>query len=214
MCKYVGLGINFVNGLGKILHQSLYTIMTHLISPKITNRQRDFIIGTILGGSSIVRPPKGKNCYLSMRSRNLNWLRYKATELENLASEAPVTSEKTNRWHSMCYPIFNEFRDMFYEAEERKLTIEQLNPLRDIALSVWYLDCGKNIRGKTVMNTHVWGESGTQAIQEYFGCLGYNSEIFKERNNLRIRLNPDSSEEFMRLISGHFPAFLQTTSNQ
>ena len=35
------------------------------------------LIGTILGGSSLAKPPRGKNYYLSMRSQNKQWLQYK-----------------------------------------------------------------------------------------------------------------------------------------
>lgn len=179
--------------------------MTHIISPKITQRQRNFIIGTILGGSSIVKPGKGVNSYLSMRSKDINWLRYKATELKDLASRDPITIEKTNRWHSICYPLFNEFRDMFYDGDDRILHMDHLNMLQDVAIMVWYTDCGKLHKKHVILNTQVWGEKGSNTICEYFSYLGYKSEPMKERNNYRVKLDEESSKKFMSMISPHVP---------
>ena len=179
--------------------------MTHIISPKVTSRQRDFIIGTILGGSSVVKPSKGKNCYLSMRSRNFDWLRFKATELSSLASGSPITKEKTNRWHSMCYPCFNEFRDIFYAKGKRRLDIENLSLLRDVTLAIWYGDCGHFKKETVVMNTHIWGKKGTATVKEYFGYLGYAPVVFRERGSLRVQLDKKASQDFLRIISPHMP---------
>jgi len=189
--------------------------MTHIISPKVNNRQKDFIIGTILGGSSIVKPSKGKNCYLSMRSKNIEWLRFKATELVHLASNAPITKEKTNRWHSICYPIFNEFREMFYDNRgRRRLHLDNLSLLRDMALAVWFGDCGTFSRGHAIINTHIWKKKGTETIHEYFTCLSFDSSIIKQRNNYRIKLDQHSSESLWRLIGPHMPTFMPFASHQ
>jgi sugar O-acyltransferase (sialic acid O-acetyltransferase NeuD family) len=98
-----------------------------MINPKIIPSQRFLIIGTILGGSSIIKPQKGKNCYLSMRDKDLTWLKFKADQLKDLTSQSPLTIEKTNRWHSVCYPIFNEFYKMFYDGKDRIIKIDNLN---------------------------------------------------------------------------------------
>lgn len=183
--------------------------MTHFINPKITIRQRNFIIGTILGGSSIVKPSKGKNCYLSMRSKDFEWLKFKALELQNLASYEPITIEKTNRWHSICYPLFNEFHQMFYdETNERKLTAEVLDLLQDVAMAIWFVDCGKYEDGQITLNTHIWGEQGSNEIVEYFSRLECQAEVFRERNNYRLRLDKDSSIDFLKIIVPHLPKFV------
>ncbi|MHA2427213.1 MAG: hypothetical protein ACXADB_04210 [Candidatus Hermodarchaeia archaeon] len=177
--------------------------MTHRISPKLSNRQRDFITGTVLGGSSIVKPSKGKNCYLSMRSKDFEWLRFKATELMSLASDTPITREKTNRWHSICYPVFNEFRELFYHNNRRCLTSERLDSLRihDRAWAIWYGDCGILLKNRVILNTHIWGESGTKVIHEYFDSMDYQPEIIRQRSNFRIKLGEEGSLRFWKLVA-------------
>jgi hypothetical protein len=174
----------------------------------LTPRQKQVICGTILGGSSIIRPKKGRNCYLSMRCKNPEWLEHKARELQTLASFAPFTREKTFRWHSMCYPVFEEYKNEFYKEQNRFLSLESLNPLQDIGLGVWYGDAGRIKQNKIIMNTHVWGEKGSEVIVEYFSLLGYTPELFCERNCYRVRLDEKSSRHFFSLISHHLPDFL------
>lgn len=175
--------------------------MTHIINPKITPRQRSVVIGTILGGSSIVKPQKGKNCYLSMRNKDLDWLKFKAKELSNLATKEPITSEKTYRWHSICYPLFNEFEEMFYKNKERNLKIETLNLLQDHSIAVWYKDCGVINKNQMVLNTHIWGKDGTEKILEYVESLDWKGQIFTERKNYRIKLDEETSQEILKMYN-------------
>ena len=118
--------------------------MTYFVSPPVSDWQKQIIIGTVLGGSSIVKPAKGRNCYLFMRSKNKDWLIYKTTELEGFSSQRPFNLEgNTLRWHSNCYPIFNEFYELFYKNGKKIVTMNILDRLRDIGLAIWYGDAGK-----------------------------------------------------------------------
>ena len=170
---------------------------------EITLRQEQIIRGTILGGSSIVQPQKGINCYLSMRSKCNLWLEYKARELQILASCTPFTEEKTYRWHSLCYPVFKKFHDEFYKDGKRTLKLSSLDSFHDIGLAIWFRDCGKVKSNKVIINTHIWGKEGTEIIKEYFDIIGYKTKIFYERNCLRVKLDVASSTSFMCLVSPH-----------
>jgi hypothetical protein len=179
--------------------------MTHIINPKITQNQKFLIIGTILGGSSIIKPQKGKNCYLSMRDKDLDWLKFKADQLKDLTSQSPLTIEKTNRWHSVCYPLFNDFYNMFYDGKNRKLKMEDLNLLHDSSIAIWFGDAGKCKKEKVFLNTNIWGKKGTELISEYFTNLDWENNIVLERKNFRIILSEDSSEEFLKLCDPYLP---------
>lgn len=179
--------------------------MTHMINPKITPVQKFLITGTILGGSSIIKPQKGKNCYLSMRDKDLSWLKFKADQLKELTSQSPMTIEKTNRWHSVCYPVFNEFREMFYKNDKRKLDPESLNLLHDSSIAIWFGDAGKCRSGRAVFNTNIWGKEGTEAIAEYFETIDLKCEVFMERKNYRVRLDAASTEDMLKMCAPYLP---------
>lgn len=175
-------------------------------NPPITERQKQILRGTILGGSSLVNPSRGT--YLSMRTKNRVWLEYKARELKNLTTPKPFTIEKTYRWHSQCYPMFTNFKKEFYHKGRRRLLLSSIDPLQDIGLGVWFLDAGKIIKNCVVLNTNIWGKRGSLVAAEYFGYIQYAAETYKERNCWRVRLDESSSRNFMILISRQFPEFL------
>ena len=175
----------------------------------ITKRQEQIIHATILGGSSLVYSNKSINPYLSMRSKNNNWLQFKSNELKNIISPSPFTLEKTNRWHSKSISALNDMYDSFYDQNKnRKLNKKILDLLTDFAFSIWYGDAGSFKNGKIILNTNVWGENGTQIIESYFKDIGYECSVFLSRECYRVRLDKDSSKEFFSLASPHFPPFL------
>lgn len=183
--------------------------MTYFSSPKLTQWQSQIITGTVIGGSCIVRPKNGRNCYLFMRSGNHNWLSYKAAELANFASQQPFTEEKgVLRWHSSCYPVFNKFHDMFYIDGKKHITMEILNPLRDIGLSIWFGDNGKIKNGRVWLNTHKFGLESTKVIVEFFNLCGIPAEIVQVRNKLRVVLTEKGTKSFLYTIAHRLPDFM------
>jgi len=196
-----------VNFFTRLLHNCV----TYYIGPKITDWQHQIILGTILGGSSIVKPKGGRNSYLSMRGKDAYWLEYKSQELKNLASPTPFLIENENkyfRWHSLCYPEFNTYHELFYRDGKKKVDIETLNELRDIALAVWYLDNGKLDRGRVVFNTNVFKEDGTSLIARYFNEIGINTHAVIKSNSFRVVIESGSIERFFKVISQRVPHFM------
>ena len=180
-------------------------------TPIISTRQKQVIIGTILGGSSVVKPKNGKNCYLSMRDKHGTWLEWKAFQLDSLSSYTPFTVEKTNRWHSFCLPEFNELRDKFYTSQKRLLKLKELELLWDSALATWYGDCGKIKDNCVILNTNIWGEKGTKVFVKYFSLIDYYAEMFQERGHYRVKLDEISSFKFIKLIAPVLPNFMKAT---
>ncbi len=185
--------------------------MTYYISPEITPWQRQIILGTVLGGSSIVRPQGGRNSYLSMRGKDAYWLEYKSHELKSLASPTPFLIENANkyfRWHSLCYPIFNDFHSLFYQDGKKKVEMSTLNELRDIGLAVWFLDNGRIERNCVILTTTGFGLDGTNLICQYFNEIGVESKIKKKGTSDRVVMNQKGSEKFLKTIAGQVPEFM------
>lgn len=182
--------------------------MTYYINPKVNTIEKDIVKGTVLGGSTIVKPTGGKNCYLSMRCKDGSWLDYKAYELRGLSSQEPVTIEKTNRWHSLCYPIFNEIRKSFWDGKERKIQDEMFPTLSFLSHMVWFGDVGTYKNGIVTFNTHIWGEEGTNQILNHFKTITYAAEIFMERKKFRVKFDTESSYRFIKSISPLMPRFM------
>lgn len=181
--------------------------MLHLIQP--TAQQEQVIMGTILGGSSIIKPKKGKYAYLAMRDKNSKWLEHKSEHLKSLTSLEPFTIEKTNRWHSFCLPFFDKMQDKFYKNGKRFLKMETLDSFWDIGLAIWFGDSAKKINKGIILNTHIWGLKGTKTIKEYLElALIGESEIIKDRNCYRLKLPKTTSLKILKLIEHHLPSHL------
>ena len=180
----------------------------HEINPVITDVQKKIIIGSILGGASIVSPEDCVNSYLSFRCKDSEWFNFKAIELKSLASKKSTITDATNRWHSKCYPIFNEHKSSFFYKGKRRLTLDNLERLWDLSLGVWFVDSGYYKKEQVVFNTNIWGKKGTEVIKKYFNLLDYDVEIFLEKKKFRIRFDPKSSLNFLQLIVPTLPLFI------
>jgi len=188
--------------------------MTHLFNPKLSNRQSNIIKGAILGGSSLVRPKKGKNIYLSMRSKDLEWLQWKASELESLSTKGNITNDGTYRWHSMCYPIFSELRTTFYDKDDkRRLLSETLDMLQDVAISVWFADAAKVKNKKIILNTHIWGEEGSKKIVKYFKAIDIEANLKITSRGTKINFEIENAYKIYNLVTSQLPPFKHKAFN-
>jgi hypothetical protein len=170
----------------------------------ITKQEYQMILGTIMGGSSIVLPKNGNHCYLSMRDNNIQWLNFKASQLSNFSSEKSILKETTNRWHSKSNVIFDKFKKNFYTNNQRLLHIDNLN-FWDFGLAIWFGDAGKLQNGNVILNTHIWGDKGSNIIAKYFNLCQWNAHVFKDRKYYRVCLSRESSIHFINLIAPHLP---------
>ena len=178
----------------------------------LSDRAKMIITGTILGGSSLVNL---HSCpYLSMRSTDLAWLDFKNAELQQISSNSLLKDGNTYRWHSISHPCLMPFADGLYEGKTRKLELRFLERIWDVTLAVWFADCGQINKDEVILNTHIWGEEGSQIIQQYFGLACYDAILFKERNNFRVRLTKESSENFLRLVKPHLAPFFSGLHNR
>lgn len=180
--------------------------MTYYIVPKISDWQRQIITGTVLGGSSIIRPKNGNNCYLSMRSKNKKWLQCKAQELEQFVPPNPIYLENNKyfRWHFACSPLFNEFYELFYKDGKKHVKIEILDSLKAIGLMVWFIDAGMIKDNKALISVKTFAKEDIKTINKYFSLLGMTSKVVKTK----IELDEKSTNKFLYIIGDLIPRFL------
>jgi len=185
--------------------------MTYQCGPNLKDIQRQVIYGTILGGSSIIRPARGKNCYLAMRDNNSLWLSYKIEMLEDFFKMDQNTIRKdknTYRCYSVAYPVFNKIYDVFYQEENKIVTKEILETLSDEAWMIWFVDAGRKSKKKVYLRTHKFGKEGTQIIVDYFNSLECSCELHQCRGRYEVVFDNKGSYEFLSIIAHKIPNFL------
>ena len=174
--------------------------------------QHQILIGTILGGSSLVKPPKGKNYYISMRGKNEQWLKFKMESMPNYFKSATIHKYgNTFRCNSSCSETLTKIKDILYDGNKRKVTMEVLDSLRDIALAVWFLDGGsKTGRGKknAYINTTKFGEDGTKIVMKYFDEIEMPCNVNRDGKRLKVLFGVDSTISLFKTIAYQFPVFM------
>lgn len=174
--------------------------------------EQQILIGTVLGGSSLVRPPKGKNYYLSMRSKDELWLRYKMAEMPNFfKSDSLHRYGSTFRCNSSCCEKLTEIHEQIYNNSKRSVSMKVLDTLHDIALAVWYIDGGsKTGRNKknAYLNTTKFGIDGTKVVLKYFNEVGLPCTLNRDGNRLKVLFSVESTEKFFKIIAHRFPTFM------
>jgi hypothetical protein len=185
--------------------------MTYQLGPTITHNQKQILYGTILGGSSIIRPERGKNCYLAMRDRDCNWLMYKTEELADLfkMDQQVIKKDKnTYRCYSIAYPLFNEIYDNFYKHGKKIMPADILEGLNDLAWMVWFVDAGRKSKRKAYLRTHKFGKEGTEQICTYFNSLDCECEAHLCRGRYEVVFSNKGAAELIKTIANRMPKFV------
>lgn len=176
--------------------------------------QKQIVIGTVLGGSSLVKPPKGVNYYLSMRSTKELWLKYKMAELDSLfVNQTLYRCANTFRVNSVCSEELTDLHRYLYEGHSRRVSRTTLDSLRlrDIGITLWFLEGGgKTGRGKknAYLNVTKFGPEGAEEIQEWFRLCDIGCSINRNKNRLRILFSVTGTEVLLKLVAHLVPEFM------
>lgn len=176
------------------------------------NFQIQILLGTILGGSSLIKPPKGVNYCVSMRSNNKEWLEYKMVEMCDFFDNLNLKKYgNTYRCNSSCHPKITELYEKLYENNKRSIKMSILDTLTDTGLATWFLDGGsKTGRNKknAYINTTKFGEEGTQTILRYFQEIGMDCTVNHDKSRLKVLFSVDGTKVFLKTIAHRFPNFM------
>jgi hypothetical protein len=176
------------------------------------NWQRNIAIGTVLGGSSLIKPSKGVNYYLSMRSTHSLWLQYKMEELRMFFPKKELKLEKnTYRCRSSAHAELTNLHGLMYKGFQRVVSNEILHPMRDIGLAVWYLDsggrCGRNNKN-VYLNTTKLQKTGTEKVLKYFKEMSLDCSASISSGRTRILFSVPASEKFIRIIEAKIQPYM------
>jgi len=187
--------------------------MTYQCGPSLKDCQRQILYGTILGGSSIIRPDRGKNCYLAMRDNNHTWLQYKVQVLQDFfkIDQNTIKQDKnTFRCYSIAFPVFNDVYKTFYQDNDKIITREILEILTDEAWMTWFIDAGRKGVRKAYLRTHKFGEEGTKIIADYFNSLDCDCTTHQCRNRHEIVFSNQGAQEFLKIVGPKIPNCMLT----
>jgi len=178
----------------------------------IYNVQTQVLIGTVLGGSSLLKPPKGINYYLSMRGQDKNWILYKMSEMSDIFKDLKFHKYGTTyRCNSSCNSMVTEIYYKLYKDGKRKINMEILNVLTDASIAMWFLDSGSKTgrnNKNAYINTTKFGEDGSNIIKQYFCEIGMKCNINHDGIRLKVLFSVEGTEMLFKTIAHRFPLFM------
>ncbi len=172
--------------------------------------RRQILLGSLLGNGYIC---KGRQShYFCMRHsvRHLSWLKTKARELQEYECPSPFYEyKKTVTWRSSCNPIFTELREICYKEDEKTVTMDWLDQLRDLAIAVWFGDSGGMTgrgRKNAILRTQSFGPEGNQIIERYFNEVGLPCKLNKNRKSQILLFTIAATERLIGMIEHCIPS--------
>lgn len=173
--------------------------------------KRQIIIGTVLGGSSIVKPQKGVNYYLAMAGKSEMWLQYKMKELDDVFPRITLNKDgNTYRCTSKCSTDLTELYGEIYKDGMRDISAETLDSLRDIALAIWFLDGGgKTGRGKNNAYLNLTRmPNSVDLITTYFCQMNMHCSANKSKGRIRLVFSVEGTTNLFKTIAHRFESFM------
>jgi len=167
--------------------------------------KNQIMLGTLLGNSKLVT--YRKNACLWMRNKDQAWLESKAYDLKQY-EDCFYFKRNVYHWRSKSHEVFEEFDDMFYSDTQKIVTPVILDFLRDIAISVWYGDCGCLVgrtRTNACLRTQSFGHKGNQIIADWFNSVGIECNLNKHRSDYVIVFSCGGTRVLFGMISPLLP---------
>lgn len=173
--------------------------------------QRQVLVGTVLGGSSLVKSAKSVNYHLSMRDKNMKWLEYKMAEMPDYFADSTIFySGGTYRCNSISCSELTEFQKLMYSESRRLITMEILDKLMDIGIAVWFLDSGSKTgrnRKNAYINTTRFGNKA-KVIEKYFNEIDMPCKLNKDSKRTKVLFTVDGTLSLLKTIAHRFPPFM------
>ena len=170
------------------------------------------LLGTILGGSSLVKPPKGNHCYLSMRDGNEQWLLHKAHYLPTIFPQPrPRKYGSTYRLASPCLEDLTRLKAKLFDGNQRVISMDILDSFKADGLATWWLEAG-SLTGRKRKNAYICTtklrETGTAIVRRYFHEIDMPCNVNREGPRQKIVFSVKGSEKFIETIRPQIPDFM------
>ena len=180
---------------------------------KITNRQQEILIGSLLGDGRLeCRSVEGRarfRVHHADSQKDLLFWKYK--EFKELVLREPWIHERLDKrynrfykswfFHTVTTKLFTPLYRLFYNRNKKCVPRDIVKYLTPLACAVWIADDGCRTDHELILNTQSFTlteqEILLNAISKRFDV---NGTINKDRNNFRLRFNTVNAIKLRDLI--------------
>ncbi len=176
-----------------------------------TNREKQIVLGTLLGNSSIIFPKKSKYPHLQMResiSKGGNWIRCKAHELKKFSRPKSFIADKDSfRWNSISNNCWNYFYSLCYKDGEKNIPSKWLDQLTDYGLACWFMDKGELKTNTCHLRISRINKESVENISNYFEIIGIPGDVKNIGGSRVFQFSKENQIKFLKTIQHQLPLF-------
>lgn len=185
----------------------------------ITERQRDIIIGTLLGDGHLEKRGDSVRLAVCHSEKRLSYITWKYNELRTLVSESikhySYTDPRTGRTYgfyifkTVAHPFFGELYREFYRDGVKVVPRRIKEMLTPLALAVWYMDDGSLSKGAPILNTQAYSVQDQFLLCAALRKYHIVANINRDRGRHRIRIVKRCAQRFAEIIRPYvLPEFM------
>lgn len=171
----------------------------------LTQLQKSFVIGTLLGDGYIRQAKGRRNAFLEVNHSitQKEYVEWKYEILKNLTRSGPK-SRKGNgnriayRFFTKQHPEFTETMGLFYKDKKKCIPNLKLDP---VTLAVWFMDDGSRCSEDNVyLNTQQFSKADQYKLLELLKEIGLEGTLNKDKEYYRIRFKTSSIPRLYKII--------------
>ena len=175
-----------------------------------TERQRELVIGSLLGDGYLEKRGKSVRFGFSQSGQRMFYVKWKYEQLCDLVDE-PIkcyeyTDHRTGRKYSVClfktraHPWFGELYPLFYRSGEKVIPPEIKRMLTPFTVAVWYMDDGSLSKGTPIFNTQAYSVRDLFRLSSALRKFHLVANLNKDRGRYRLRILKKHATKFSELV--------------
>jgi len=186
----------------------------NLTYPSLTQRQRDYVLGAVLGDDSLSMDSNRRHAYLRTsqslaHEAYLRW-KYRIMKEFTLASPKLITSKRYGRvhpairFHTRATPELTALYHLCYPKGRKAVSERWLSQLTPFSLAVWYMDDGTYAPGRhfCMLYTGAFPCAQQRLIQRYLKERWGITNLVIQRNRRQwcLRFPRLGTQQFLQII--------------
>ena len=190
------------------------------IKDKLTKKQKQFLIGTLLGDGTLYSSKRNTNARLKIQhsEKDKDYLKFKHSILKNFVTGKIIKeisfNKKTKKYYlssafiTTTHPEFTEFHKLFYRRRKKVVTNEILSELTPFGLAIWLMDDGYYNKKHKFMDLYTMSFTHKEhlIIQNWFkGKYGIFPKInyHKQSDKYYLRFNLLDTQKLVRTTQSY-----------
>lgn len=181
---------------------------------ELNQDERQAILGTLLGDSSISTPPGGKHPRLicAHSGRQAQWAEHKAALLARLGMkaiqqpDARYTGGTKIAMATPCLPCLDAIRVLVAPGGVKRITREWLDGLGELGLAWWIGDDGSSNGGRSLtIATHGFPRDDVELAAEWFRATYGPVTVNSGRGHSWLYISAAARREILPIVEPHIP---------